>query len=114
MELVIDPSGRIRCLYDEAIDLTTLGAAAITRASHLEPDADGAWWADLSPVDGPLLGPFMQRSAGLAAEQVWLREHWLSRKDDLDTLAWENHNGFDDPLPIADQADPGRRGADPS
>ena len=38
------------------------------RASHVEPDADGRWWADLSPVAGPRLGPFEVRSAALDAE----------------------------------------------
>lgn len=77
MLLVVDPQGRSRCLYDEAIDLTALGDMAIQRASHVEPDADGFWWADLAPVGGPALGPFKQRSDGLAAEQAWLEANWL-------------------------------------
>lgn len=77
MQLVILPSGTARCLYDEAIDLSVLGQPAITRASHVEPDSRGGWLADLSPVGGPLLGPFPQRSAALAAEQAWLEAHWL-------------------------------------
>ncbi len=39
----------------------------------------GRWHADLSPVGGPVLGPFGQRSAALAAETSWLDEHWLAR-----------------------------------
>lgn len=31
-----------------------------------------AWWADLSPVNGPLLGPFLSRSSALEAEVEWL------------------------------------------
>ena len=78
MELVIDPSGAIRCVYDEAIDLAALGKLRVARASHVEPDAHGRWTADLRPVDGPLLGPFMLRSEALASEQQWLEQNWLT------------------------------------
>jgi len=44
----------------------------ITRASHVEPDRDGFWWADMGPVDGPVLGPFKRRSDALASERFWL------------------------------------------
>ena len=77
MQLVILPSGTARCLYDEAIDLSALGKSFITRASHVEPDQHGGWLADLSPVGGPLLGPFPHRSDALAAEKAWLEAHWL-------------------------------------
>ncbi len=77
IDLVIRPSGKVRCLYDEAIDLSALGTLAISRASHVEPDAQGRWWADLAPVNGPKPGPFMRRSEALAAEQAWLIKHWL-------------------------------------
>ena len=42
----------------------------ITRASRVEPDAEGFWWADMGPVDGPVLGPFR----ALQAESGWLVE----------------------------------------
>ena len=77
MRLVIEPGGRVRCLYGEAGDLASLGVLAIRRASHVEPDGQGAWWADLSPVGGPKLGPFAKRSLALEAEQSWLERHWL-------------------------------------
>ena len=77
MKLVIDPSGAIRCLYAEAVDLAALGSLRVERASHVEPDAHGRWTADLSPVGGPLLGPFALRSEALAAEQQWLEQNWL-------------------------------------
>ncbi len=76
MDLVVDPSGRISCIYDEAIDLAALGAMSIVRASHVEPDAAGRWVADLAPVGGPALGPFALRSEALAAERAWLEAHW--------------------------------------
>jgi hypothetical protein len=79
MRLRIDPDGTISCVYAEAIDLTCLGSPTIRRASHVEPDQHGLWWADLSPVGGPSLGPFASRTQALAAEQAWLEAHWLSR-----------------------------------
>jgi hypothetical protein len=70
--LIVDPLGTIRCLYDEAVDLNSLGMLSIRRASHVEPDDQGQWWADLAPMSGPKLGPFRQRSAALDAERIWL------------------------------------------
>ena len=72
MQLIIEPDGAIRCLYDELIDLSTLGQPQIRRASFVEPDTAGQWHADLSPVGGPALGPFSCRSTALQAEQEWL------------------------------------------
>ena len=79
MVLVIDPSGGVRCVYDELIDLSTLGRLHVVRASHVEPDGQGRWWADLAPVGGPMLGPFERRTDALAAERQWLENHWLTR-----------------------------------
>jgi hypothetical protein len=73
MELVVDAGGSIRCIYGEELDLRALGRLQITRASHVEPDRDGFWWADMGPVDGPVLGPFRSRSEALEAEREWLR-----------------------------------------
>jgi len=78
MELVVDRCGTIRCLYDECLDLSALGRLTITRASHVEPDSHGQWFADLAPVGGPRLGPFGRRSEALAAEAAWLEAHRLS------------------------------------
>ena len=77
MQICVDSQGVIRCLYDEALDLTELGSLAIERGSHVEPTSEGAWLADLSPVNGPCLGPFQARSLALAAERAWLETHWL-------------------------------------
>jgi hypothetical protein len=78
IELVINADGSVRCVYVEDLDLTALGPLSITRASHVEPDSCGQWLADLSPVGGPILGPFSKRSQALNAEQDWLNAHWLS------------------------------------
>ena len=69
MQLIITPGGAVRCVYSEEIDLAALGSPAISRASHVEPDQQGGWLADLSPAAGPKLGPFSRRSEALAAEQ---------------------------------------------
>jgi len=78
MELLIEANGNIRCVYGEAIPLAQLGYVEIRRGSHVEPTGDGRWTADLSPVNGPVLGPFETRSAALAAEIDWLGQHWLT------------------------------------
>ena len=77
LSLLIDSGGTVRCVYDESIDLRKLGTLSLRRASHVEPDCSGAWWADLAPVAGPKLGPFDQRSVALAVERQWLETHWL-------------------------------------
>jgi hypothetical protein len=56
VKLIITRQGGCRCLYDESIPLNPLGRLAISRGSYVEPDAEGNWWADLSPVAGPKLG----------------------------------------------------------
>jgi hypothetical protein len=81
MELLVLPSGSVRAIYAEDIDLGVLGHAVIRRASHVEPDAQGRWIADLTPVSGPVLGPFVQRSQALQAEERWLEANWLIRSD---------------------------------
>jgi hypothetical protein len=72
MELLVGADGVARCIYDEALDLREIGKLQITRASHVEPDAEGYWWADMGPVEGPVLGPFRSRSEALEAERGWL------------------------------------------
>jgi len=79
LEIIIDPAGIGRCIYTEAVDLRQIGRLSITRGSHVEPDDQGQWYADLSPVGGPRLGPFPKRSDALTAEIEWLNQHWLSQ-----------------------------------
>ncbi len=79
MEIVVGTDGVVNCVYGEAIQLTELGATNIKRASHVEPNPDGLWVADLSPVQGPKLGPFQNRTSALKAETDWLRDHWLAK-----------------------------------
>ena len=75
MDLFIAPDGTATAIYSEEIDLHTLGTTTITRASHVEPDDSGHWFADI--VGGPRLGPFVRRSEALQAEVMWLTENRL-------------------------------------
>ena len=77
MELFINTRGLVRAIYGEALSVQSLGTVRIQRASHVEPDDRGNWWADLEPSGGPILGPFSVRSAALDAEHDWLTRHVL-------------------------------------
>ena len=77
MDLIVSPDGTIRAVYAEAIDLGVLGHLVISRASRVEPDERGCWFADLTLVAGPVLGPFRRRSEALEAELAWLVTNWL-------------------------------------
>ena len=61
MQLLIDTTGRVRCIYSDALGLHRIGRLAIERASSVEPDEAGHWYADLSSVQGPVLGPYQRR-----------------------------------------------------
>ena len=81
MDLIVSPDGTIRAVYAEAIDLGVPGHLVISRASHVEPDDSGRWLADLTPVAGPVLGPFDLRSEALEAELAWLVTSWVPCND---------------------------------
>jgi len=78
VNLVVRSDGTVEYLYDDALDLTSLGRLTITRASHVEPTGSGQWTADLTPANGPVLGPFRTRTEALHAERIWLEEHRLN------------------------------------
>lgn len=70
----IDTKGNTIFVYtDHLEELSKLGTTS--RASHVEPTSNGMWTADLSPVNGPTLGPFTTRAEALSAEITWLKEH---------------------------------------
>jgi hypothetical protein len=87
MRLRIDPHGQVACVYGEAIDLAALGPLAIRRASHVEPDDTGRWWADLGPAGGPRLGPYPRRSEALQAETAWLEDRLFNAGGPAPSLA---------------------------
>jgi len=108
-DIYIDEDGTIEHIYDDAIaDLFDGdGETTVTRASHVEPHPRGGWFADMRPVNGPLLGvndsgylpnvdalptdieyyidefvvPFTTRAEALAAERRWLSEHYFTKGD---------------------------------
>lgn len=76
MELVIDcrPDGSVSFIWDDSLSgLIDEGQASVRRASDVEPDEYGRWWADLGRSGGPVLGPFAKRGEAIAAEVEWLR-----------------------------------------
>lgn len=65
----------IRYIYsDVLLPLAQQGKVETKRASNVEPEGDG-WIADLSPINGPKLGPFLRRDEALRAEITWIYEH---------------------------------------
>jgi len=72
MILEFDTDGSAKMIYTEELDLNELGQLNISRASHVEPTADGKWTADMKPVGGPVLGPYDTRKEALEEEVKWL------------------------------------------
>lgn len=74
-QLSISKAGVIRTIYDDSLlPLLAQGQSKTRRASHVEP-GPGGWWADMSPVRGPELGPYLTRAEALAAEVEYLKAH---------------------------------------
>jgi len=70
------PEGRIQFIWTDSLEpLFKQGQGKVQRASHVEPDDQGNWVADLSPVGGPKLGPFPLRKTALIAEVTWLEKN---------------------------------------
>lgn len=89
---VISNDGSILTIYDDSLlsFVDAGGDIKIARASHVEPRQFLAtWFADLSPVGGPKLGPFKDRQSALDAELVWLGNNLA----DLTFPAEENDDG---------------------
>ena len=77
MIISIDRAGGVRAIYTDGFNWQTLGKTLIQRASQVEPDHLGLWWADLGLSNGPKLGPFAKRADAIAAEVAWLEKHRL-------------------------------------
>ena len=82
--LTIRPEGSLIAIYTEALDLVSLGDIQIRRVSHVEPDERGQWWADLSPIHGPILGPYSNRSQALNAEHQYITSR-IEHNPDFDS-----------------------------
>lgn len=76
VEICVEADGSLNFVHDDRVTgaVAALGDLRIQRASHVEADAAGCWWADLAPVGGPKLGPYPpgQRHQALADEVAWL------------------------------------------
>jgi hypothetical protein len=77
MIISIDTQGNVRGIYTDDFPWLELGKALVQRASNVEPDHLGLWWADLSLSNGPKIGPFARRADAIAAEIAWLEKHRL-------------------------------------
>jgi hypothetical protein len=72
----IKSDGTIRFVYDDELEaLKHAGPSHTRRASFVEPDSNGLWFTDLSPIDGPIFGPFRLRKTALDSERDWIEEH---------------------------------------
>lgn len=80
--LVFDTDGTVRCIHSDAAQeiMQAIGKVTIKRASHVEPDSDGRWPADMGPSGGPVLGPFATRTEALSREVEWLEANDLGKR----------------------------------
>lgn len=77
LQIVVGKKGKIRFIHDDdlAAAMAPIGKATTQRASHVEPDTNGKWKVDLSPVGGPVLKGFTRRDHASNAEVKWLKRH---------------------------------------
>ena len=77
--ITIKPDGTMHFIYDDRLrGLLQHGPSTIKRASHVESSEDLTWYADLSPIGGPVLRGFDTREGALAAEIDWLNTQLLT------------------------------------
>jgi hypothetical protein len=57
MQISVTPQGDTVFIDNDDFDASFLGCTSIARASHVEP-CEGGWFADMSPVGGPVLTGF--------------------------------------------------------
>ena len=73
--IAIDADGIALMIYsDEHADFLRTGKTTVRRVSNVEPAPQGGWTADMSPVDGPVLGPYPLRQQALDAEVEYLKQ----------------------------------------
>ena len=75
--------GNMETIYNDDMNLEEFGKLNIKRASHVEPTDDGQWTADMSPVGGPILGPFSKRSIALEEEVKWLEANYFGAESTI-------------------------------
>ena len=79
LKLVVK-NGQIKAIYDDALTaLMPEAEVTIKRASHVEPhELYGGWYADMRPVDGPVMVGFFTRQQALDAERDYLNRHVIT------------------------------------
>ena len=78
MMITISTDGEVRFLWNDSLhEFAKEGDISIRRASHVEPNENGQWEADLSLCNGPTLGPYDLRQDALDAEVAWLEANHL-------------------------------------
>lgn len=76
----VTASGAWHFIYQERLKpLLQRGHAVMTRASYVNPQSDGSWIADLTPLQGPVLTSFATKQHALEAEEAWITAHWLEQ-----------------------------------
>lgn len=84
MRITFEADGGVKFIYDDALApiAQEVGDVTVKRASHVEPCGGPKglqWEADMSPVGGPVLGPYFTREDALLAEREWLLDHDVPR-----------------------------------
>ena len=80
----IEPDGQMIFIYeDKKRFFLDLGETVIKRASHIEPTATAQWTADLSPIGGPILGPFDTHREALVAEVDYITNQMQTAPSNL-------------------------------
>jgi hypothetical protein len=74
--IAIEQDGSLTFVHSDQVAamLAPLGQVTIKRASHVEPNEQAQWEADMSPSGGETLGPFPTRTQALSAEVEWLNK----------------------------------------
>lgn len=73
--------GCIKHIYNEDIDLSSIGEQQVKRASVVDPEDNGKWFADLSLSGGQKVTGFDKRSDALKYEINYLEENILGGKN---------------------------------
>lgn len=77
MRVLIDKQGVLQFVYQEEVDLSSLGKHMICRASQVEPDADGTWYVAI--IGGITKRGFTSRSSALRWEKDYVEAEILPR-----------------------------------
>jgi hypothetical protein len=75
--IIVVEGGIVKYLYNENFEPIE-GKTTITRASHVEPEENGKWSVDLSPINGEVVKGFDKRSDALKYEEGRVNQ-WLQK-----------------------------------